>query len=143
MKRILLIVGLVVALAIPTAAVAAGHRSTHKTKSGSVATAPKTKAKGSAPRSGVAVAMKPSKNVPASSKTKARAKPKAGTRSSRKPQAAASAGNASNSVQTKPNKTAGTPAVGVTVNQRGGSAASGKQGIGGIALPISTSGTGV
>ncbi len=30
MKRILLIVGLVAALAIPTAAVAAGHRSTHK-----------------------------------------------------------------------------------------------------------------
>jgi len=30
----------------------------------------------------------------------------------------------------------------VTLNQRGGSATSGKQGIGGIALPISTSGTG-
>jgi hypothetical protein len=33
--------------------------------------------------------------------------------------------------------------VGVTLNQRGGSAASGKQGIGGIALPVSISGAGV
>ena len=52
MKRILLIVGLVAALAIPTAAVAAGHRSTAE---GQVQVgrddAPKTKAKGSAPRS--------------------------------------------------------------------------------------------
>jgi len=143
MKRILLIVGLVAALAIPTAAVAAGHRSTPKARSGSVATTPKTKAKGSAPRSGLAVTVKPSKNVPASSKTKARAKPKAGTRSSRKPKAAASAGTASTSVKARRNKTASTPAVGVTVNQRGGSAASGKQGIGGITLPISISRTGV
>jgi hypothetical protein len=46
-------------------------------------------------------------------------------------------------VQTKRNKTAGTPAVGVTLNQRGGSATSGKQGIGGVALPISISRTSV
>jgi hypothetical protein len=46
MKRTLIIVGLVAALAIPTAAVAAGHRSTPKAKSRSVATTPKTKAKG-------------------------------------------------------------------------------------------------
>ena len=85
MKRILLIAGLVAVLAIPTAAVAAGHRSTPKGKSGSVATAPKTKAKGSAPRSGLAVAVRPSKNVPAGTKTNAHAKPKAGTRSGRKP----------------------------------------------------------
>ena len=143
MKRTLIIVGLVAALAIPTAAVAAGHRSTPKAKSRSVATTPKTKAKGSAPRSGLAVTLKPSKNVPASAKTKAHAKPKAGTNSGRKPKTAASAGTASTSVKARRNKTAGTPAVGVTLNQRGGSAASGKQGIGGIALPISTSGTGV
>jgi hypothetical protein len=143
MKRILLIVGLVAALAIPTAAVAAGHRSTHKAKSGSVATAPKTKAKGSAPRSGLAVTVKPSKNVPASSKTKANAKPKAGTRSGRTPKTAGSGGNAGTSMNARRNKTAGTPAAGVTLNQRGGSGASGKQGIGGIALPISISGAGV
>jgi hypothetical protein len=143
MKRTLLIVGLVAALAIPTAAVAAGHRSTHKAKSGSVAKTPKTKAKGSAPRSGLAVTMRPSKNVPASAKTKAHAKPKAGTRSSRKPKTAASAGTASTSVKARRNKSAGTPAVGTTLNQRGGSAASGKQWIGGIALPISISGAGV
>jgi hypothetical protein len=143
MKRILLIVGLVAALAIPTAAVAAGHRSTPKAKSGSVATTPKTKAKGSAPRSGLAVTVNPSKNVPASSKAKAHAKPKAGTNSGRKPKAAASAGTASTSVKARRNKTAGTPAVGVTLNQRGGSDASGMRGIGGIALPISTSGTGI
>jgi hypothetical protein len=94
MKRILLCVALVAALAIPTAAVAAGHRSTHKAKSGSVAAAPKTKAKGSAPRSGLAVTVKPSKNVPAGTKTKAHAKPKAGTGSGRKPKTAASAGTA-------------------------------------------------
>jgi len=46
-------------------------------------------------------------------------------------------------VKAKPNKTAGTPGVGVTLNQRGGSAASAKKGIGGIALPISISGTSV
>jgi hypothetical protein len=143
MKRTLLIVGLVAALAIPTAAVAAGHRSTHKAKSGSVATTPKTKAKGSAPRSGLAVTVKPSKNSPASAKMTASTKPKAGTRSGRKPNAAASAGNAGTSAKARRNKTAGTPAVGVTLNQRGGSGASGKQGIGGIALPISISGAGV
>ena len=143
MKRTLIIVGLVAALAIPTAAVAAGHRSTPKAKSRSVATTPKTKAKGSSPRSGLAVTLKPSKNVPASAKTKAHAKPKAGTNSGRKPKTAASAGTASTSVKARRNKTAGTPAVGVTLNQRGGSATSGKQGIGDIALPISTSGTGV
>ena len=143
MKRTLIIVGLVAALAIPTAAVAAGHRSTPKAKSRSVATTPKTKAKGSSPRSGLAVTLKPSKNVPASAKSKTHAKPKAGTNSGRKPKTAASAGTASTSVKARRNKTAGTPIVGVTLNQRGGSAASGKQGIGGIALPISISGAGV
>jgi hypothetical protein len=143
MKKELIVAGLVAALAIPTAAVAAGHRSTHMAKSGSVATTPKTKAKGSAPRPGLAVTVRPSKNVPAGAKTKAHAKPKAGSRSGRKPKAAASAGTASTSVKGRRNKTAGTPAVGVTLNQRGGSAASGKQGIGGIALPISISGAGV
>ena len=143
MKRTLIIVGLVAALAIPTAAVAAGHRSTPKAKSRPVATTPKTKAKSSAPRSGLAVTMKPSKNVPAGTKTKAHAKPKAGTRSGRTPKAAASGGTASTSVKARRNKTAGTPAVGVTLNQRGGSAASGKRGIGGIALPVSISGTNV
>jgi hypothetical protein len=143
MKRILLIIGLVAALAIPTAAVAAGHRSTHTAKSGAAAAAPKTKANGSAPRSGLAVTMRPSKNVPASAKTKARAKPKAATRSGRKPKAAASAGTASTSVKARRNQTAGTPAVTVTLNQGGGSAASGKQGIGGLALPVSLSGTNV
>jgi hypothetical protein len=143
MKRILLIVGLVAALAIPTAAVAAGHRPIPKARSGSVATTPKTKAKGSAPRSGLAVTVRPSKNIPAGAKTKAHTKPKAGTRSGLKPKAAASAGTATDSVQTKRNKTAGTPAVGVTLNQRGGSATSGKQGIGGVALPISISRTSV
>jgi hypothetical protein len=143
MKRTLLIVGLVAALAIPTAAVAAGHRSTHKAKSGSIAKTPKNKAKGSAPRSGLAITMKRSKNVPASAKTKTHAKPKAGTSSGRKPKTAASAGNAGTSVQTQRNETAGTPAVGVTLNQSGGTGASGKQGIGGVILPVSVSGTNV
>jgi len=143
MKRILLIVGLVAALAIPTAAVAAGHRSTHRTKSGTAAAAPKAKAKGSAPRSGLAATVRPSKNVPVSAKTKSHAKPKAGTRSGRKPKAAGSAGTGSTSVKTRRNETAGTPAVAVNLNQGGGSAASGKQGIGGIALPVSLSGTNV
>ena len=118
MKRILLIAGLVAVLAIPTAAVAAGHRSTPKGKSGSVATAPKTKAKGSAPRSGLAVAVRPSKNVPAGTKTNAHAKPKGGTRSGRKPKSAASAGTASTSVKARRNETAGTPPVDVTLNSR-------------------------
>jgi hypothetical protein len=142
MKRMLLIVGLVAALAIPTTALAAGHRP-HTAKSGSVAAAPKTKAKGSAPRSGLAVSMRRSKNVPVSAKTKSHAKPKAGTGSGRKPKAAASTGTASTSMRARPNQTAGTPAVGVTWNQGGGSAASGKQGIGGLALPVSLSGANV
>ena len=87
--------------------------------------------------------MKRSKNVPASAKTKTHAKPKAGTSSGRKPKTAASAGNAGTSMQTQRNETAGTPAVGVTLNQSGGTGASGKQGIGGITLPVSVSGTNV
>ena len=141
MKKTLIIVGLVIALAIPTAAIAAGHRSSHRAKSRSTTTAPKARAKGSAPRSGVTVTMKSSKNVPASSKTKASAKPKAGTRSSGKPKASASAGRAGSTVKLKRNRTAGTPGVGVTVAQGGGSAASGKQGIGGLHLPVSVNGT--
>jgi hypothetical protein len=140
MRRALIIIGLVAAVAIPPAAIAASHGSGHKAKSGSTATAPKTKAKGSAQRSGLAITMKRSKNVPATSKTKASAKPKAGTRSGSKPKSTRSAGTASTSVQSKRNKTAGTPRLGVTLNQRGGSAASGKKGIGGIALPISLNG---
>src|SRR5207237_1406698 len=141
MKKTLIIVGSVIALAIPTAAIAAGHRSSHEAKSGSTTTAPKARANGSAPRSGVTVTMKSSKNVPASSKTKASAKPKAGTRSGGKPKADASAGSAGSTVELKRNRTAGTPGVGATVSQGGGSAASGKQGIGGLHLPISINGT--
>jgi hypothetical protein len=44
-------------------------------------------------------------------------------------------------VKLKRNQTAGTPGVGVTVSQGGGSAASGKQGIGGLHLPIAVNGT--
>jgi hypothetical protein len=143
MKRNLIIVGLVVALAIPTAAIAAGHRSSHKAKPGATAMAPKTKAKGSATRPGLSVGLKPSKRVPASARTKTSGKPRAGTRSSRKPKAAASPGRSRTSVRTKPNKTAGTPAVGVTLRPRGGSAASGKHAIGGLALPVPVSGTNV
>jgi hypothetical protein len=44
-------------------------------------------------------------------------------------------------VKAKPNRTAGTPGTGVTVTQRGGSGASGGQGLGGIHLPISVNGT--
>lgn len=141
MKKALIIVGLVMALAIPTAAIAAGHRSSHKAKSRSTTTAPKARAKGSAPRSGVTVTLKSSKNVPASTKTKASAKPKAGTRSGGKPKAGASAGSARSTVKLKRNRTAGTPGVGVTVSQGGGSAGSGSQGIGGLHLPIAVNGT--
>ena len=141
MKKTLIIVGLVIALAIPTAAIAAGHRSSHRAKSGSTTTAPKARAKGSAPRSGVKVTLKSSKNIPASTKTKASAKPKAKTRSGRKPAADASGGSANSSVGLKRNGTAGTPGLGVTVSQGGGSAASGGQGIGGFHLPIAVNGT--
>ena len=141
MKKTLIIVGLVIALAIPTAAIAAGHRSSHKAKSGSTTTAPKARAKGSAPRSGVTVTTRSSKNVPASSKTKTSAKPKTKTSSGRKPSASASGGPSSSSVKVKPNQTAGTPGTGVTVTQRGGSGASGSQGIGGLHLPIAVNGT--
>ncbi len=124
MKKELIVAGLVTALAIPTAALAAGHGS-----------ATRGKAKGSAPRSGLAIATKPSKNVPASSKSKVSAKPKARTRSGRKPKATGSAGRAKTSLRAKRNRTAGTPGVGVTLTQGGVSAASGKQGVGGLAVP--------
>src|SRR6266487_6700646 len=114
MKKTLIIVGLVMALAIPTAAIAAGHRSGHRAKSGSTTTAPKARAKGSAPRSGVTVKLKSSKNVPGSTKTKASAKPKTGTRSGGKPKASASAGGATSTAKLKRNRTAGTPGVAVT-----------------------------
>jgi hypothetical protein len=143
MKKVMIIVGLVVALAIPTAAVAAGHRTHPKAKSGATTTAPKARAKGSSPRSGVTVKTKPSKNVPESTKTKTKAKPKAGTHSGGKPKASASGGTSSSTAEVKPNRTAGTPGAGVTMAQRGGSAAAGKQGIGGIHLPISVNGTGI
>jgi hypothetical protein len=141
MKKTLIIVGLVMALGIPTAAIAAGHRSSHKAKSDSTTTAPKARAKGSAPRSGVTLTTRSSKNVPVSSKTKKSAKPKAKTGSGRKPSASASGGTSSSSVKAKPNRTAGTPGTGVTVTQRGGSGASGGQGLGSIHLPISVNGT--
>jgi len=142
-KKTLIIVGLMIALAVPTAAFAAGHRSSHKAKSGSTTTAPKARAKGSAPRSGVTVTTRSSKNVPVSSKTKTSAKPKAKTSSGRKPTASTSGGTSSSSVKAKPNRTAGTPGTGVTVSQGGGSAASGGQGIGGIHLPITVNGTSI
>ncbi len=124
MNKELIVAGLVAALAIPTAAVAAGHGS-----------ATKAKAKGAGPRSGLAIATRPSKNMPASSTTKVAAKPKARTRSGRKPKATGSAGKARTSLRAKRNKTAGTPGVGVTLTQGGVSAASGKQGVGGLAVP--------
>ncbi len=138
MKKELIIVGLVGALAIPTAAIAAGHGSDHKTRT------PRTEAKGSAPRSGLAIRLKPSKNVPLGAKTRTSAKPKAGTRAGRN--AGASPGRTRTSVRAKRNKTAGTRGVGVSLNQRKGAKVSGKKGIGGIggldnlALPISLDG---
>jgi hypothetical protein len=139
-KRPMIIVGLVVALAIPTGAFAAGHRAHHKGAAST--TAPKTGAKGSAPRTGVAVTMKRSKSVPASSKTKASSKPKAGTRSSRKPKARASGGRAKSSMKVKRNGTAGTPGISVNIGQGVGTGASGTPGMGGIALPTSINGIG-
>lgn len=124
MKKELIVAGLVAALAIPTAALAAGHRSTTRTN-----------AKGSGPRSGLAVTTKRSKNVPASSRTKLSPRPKAGTRSGHKPKATGSAGKARTSMRTERNKTAGPPGVGVTLTQGGVSTASGKQGVGGVAVP--------
>jgi hypothetical protein len=141
MKRVMIIVGLVATLAIPTAAFAAGHRAEHRF--GSTATAPKTGARGSAHRSGVTVALRPSKSVLASTKTKASAKPKARTRSGRKPKTTASGGKASSTVKVKRNRTVGTPGIRVTVGQRGGTAASGTPGTGGIAIPTSLNGISV
>ena len=140
MKKELIIVGLVGALAIPTAAIAAGHGSNHKSKGHSAASAPRTQAKGSAPRSGLAIRLKPTKNVPLGAKTRTSAKPKAGTRAGRKPNAGASAARTRTPVRAKRNKTAGTPGVGVSLNQRKGAKVSGKKGIGGLALPISLDG---
>ncbi len=139
MKKELIIVGLVGALAIPTAAIAAGHGSNHKSK-GAATAAPRTQAKGSAPRSGFGIRLKPSKNVPASAKTRTSAKPKAGTGAGRKPNAGTSAGRTRTSVRAKRNQAAGTPGVGVSLNQRKGAKVSGKKGIGGLALPISLDG---
>ena len=139
MKRAMIIVGLVVALAIPTGAFAAGHRAHHKGAAST--TAPKTGAKGSAPRTGVAVTMKRSKSVPAS-KTKASSKPKARTRSGRKPKAKASGGRAKSSLKVKRSRTGGTPGINVTIGQGVGTGASGTPGTGGIALPTSIKGIG-
>jgi len=124
MKKEFIVAGLVAALAIPTAALAAGHGATAKGK-----------AKGTDPRSGLVIATKPSKNAPASARTKVAAKPKARTRSGRKPKTTGSAGKARTSLRAKRNRTAGTPGVGVALTQGGVSAASGKQGVGGIAVP--------
>jgi hypothetical protein len=137
----MIIVGLVVALAIPTAAFAAGHRAHHK--GAATTTAPKTAANGSARRSGVTVTMKRSKTVPASSKTKASSKAKARTRSGRKPKAGVSGGRAKSSLKVKRNRTAGTPGINVTCGQGVGSGAAGAPGTGGIALPTSVNGIGV
>ena len=131
-KKQLIIAGLVGALAIPTAAVAAGHRS-----------ATKNKAKGSAPRSGLTINVKPSKNVRASAKTKASARPKARTRSGRKNKATASPGRAKATVRTKRNKTAGTSGVSLTFSNGGSSAVSGNQGVGDVAPTLPISGTSV
>jgi len=124
MKKELIVAGLVVALAIPTAALAAGHGASTKSK-----------AKGTGPRSGLTVTTKRSKHVPMSSRSKLSPRPKAGTRSGRKPKATGSAGKARTSMRAKRNQTAGTPGVGVTLTQGGVSAASGKQGVGGLAVP--------
>jgi hypothetical protein len=135
MKKAVIIFGLVAALAIPATAAAARHRSSHKAKSNSTATAPKAKAKGAGSRYGVAVTTKSSKNAPASSKTKATANPKASTSSGGKPNAKASGGKASTSVNVKPNGQPATPGARVTVTPRGGSTASGNQGTGGATAP--------
>ena len=142
MKKELIIGGLVAALAIPTAAVAAGHGSSSKSKA--TTAAPKTNAKGSAQRSGLSVKAKPSKTVPAGARTKSSAKPKAGTHSGRKPKTRASAGRSRTTVRTKRDRTTGTSPVQVTLNQGGGgSAGSGATGIGGVDLPVSVSGVGL
>jgi hypothetical protein len=140
MKRAMIILGLVVALTIPTAAFAASHRSDHR--SGATTTAPKTGATGSAHRSGVAVTMKRSKTVPASYETKTSARPKARTRSGGRPKAATSGGRATSSLKVKRNRTTGTPGIGVTVGQGVGSGASGTPRTEGIALPTSINGIG-
>jgi len=144
MKRNLIIVGLVAALALPTASFAASHRSGHKTKSAAAATAPKAKAKGSGARSGAALRFRPSRTVPVGAKTKAKSKPQAGTRAGRHPKTKASAGSTKTAVGTKRNNAVGLPGVNVSLNQGVGSSASGQQGLGGTALPsLPTSGTGI
>jgi len=142
MKKNLIIVGLVAALALPTASFAASHRSGHKAKSAAAATAPK--AKGSGARSGVALRFRPSRTVPVGAKTKAKAKPKAGTRAGRHPRTKASAGRTKTTVGTKRNNTVGLPGISVSLNQGVGSSTSGQQGLGGTALPsLPISGTGI
>ena len=87
MDKKLIALGLVAVLAVPTAAIAAQHGSHSRSKA--TAAAPRTKAKGSTSRSGLAVRFKPSRTAPVSARTNTKARPRAKSSSARKPKAAA------------------------------------------------------
>jgi len=141
MDKKLIALGLVAVLAVPTAAIAAQHGSHSRSKATS--TAPRTKAKGSTSRSGLAVRSKPSRTAPVSARTNSKARPRGKTGSARKPKAKASTPRSRTTVRTRRNRTAGTAPISVTINNGGGSGASGTPGVGGLDLPVSLSGGGV
>jgi hypothetical protein len=133
MKKKLIAIGLVAALAVPTAAIAAHHES-HKDKANT-----------SASRSGLAFRAKPSKTVPVGGRTRSATKPKAGAKGRK---AHASAARSGTTVRTRRNRTTGTAPAKVTINNGGNSGASGSGtpglgsvgGLGDIQLPISVGG---
>jgi len=141
MDKKLIALAVVAVLAVPTAAIAAQHGSHSRSKT--TASAPRSRAKASTARSGVAMRFKPSRAVPISAGTNTKARPRAKTGSARKPNAKTSAARSRTSVRTRRNRTAGTGPVSVTVNNGGRSGASGTPGVGGLDLPVSLSGGGV
>ena len=152
MKQKLIAIGLVAALAVPTAAIAA-QQGFHGRKAAT--TAPKTRAKGSGSHSGLSVRTKPSKTMPVGARTRSAAKPKARSGSGRKPNAHASTGRSSTRVHTRRNATTGTSPISVTISNGGSSGGSGNSGtpdtpdtpgvpdLGDVDLPVSVSGAGV
>ena len=139
MRKKLIAIGLVAALAVPTAAIAAHHGS-------------KTRAKGSTARSGLSVRMKSSKTVPVGARTRSAAKPKARTGSGRKPNTHASAGRSRTTIRTRRNATTGTSPISITISSGGSSGASGTgvgapdvglPDLGGVDLPVSLGGAGL
>jgi hypothetical protein len=140
MREKLIAVGLVAALAVPTAAIAAPQGS-HDKKA--TTTAPRTRAKSSANRSALRLRTKPSKTTPVGARTGSRFKPKARSRSGHKPKAHASTGRSRTVVRTRRNRTTRTAPINISVGTGGGSGLSGAPGVGGVDLPVSLSGAGV